>query len=174
MRKRKLFDFTYIRHEHRRSYQLACILFSSILMCMGISNFLIGSVEVLGKSMLPHLQEGDRRLIHRWAYWIQTPERGDVVVIEDPETKGLSVKRIIGLPRDIVQLRSGMVFINGTPLTELYLSKRTLTWPSQTGIRDFIVPKDSFFLLGDNRPDSADSRVYGAVHEAGIVGKLGQ
>ena len=107
---------------------------------------------------------------HLYGAPISTPlERGDVVVLDDSNEE-YAVKRIIGLPGETVQLWRGCVFINRQMLVEPYLPKHTYTWPMERERRGatFVLGDKEYFVLGDNRPRSADSRVYGPVRRKQI------
>jgi signal peptidase I len=112
----------------------------------------------------------DRGLACRACYWFSDPERGDIVVFHAPKNAcgvgGTFVKRLIGLPGETVTERDGRVFVDGKPLVERYVmfrDHRTAVWH---------VPKGSYFFMGDNRPQSCDSREWGSVPRGSIVGKL--
>ncbi|HVM48192.1 MAG TPA: signal peptidase I [Candidatus Acidoferrum sp.] len=133
--------------------------------CLGVlaSRMFIGSVAVVeGKSMMPNYPPG----IHLYAAPISTPlERGDVVLLDDGNDD-YAVKRIVGLPGETVQVWRGCVFINRKLLVEPYLPAHTYTFPVERERRGatFILGEDEYFVLGDNRSISADSRSYGPVH----------
>jgi signal peptidase I len=138
-----------------------------------ISHFFLQSVKVVGRSMLPTLHDSDRYLLNRWVYYIHAPHRSDVVVLRDPSDNGFSVKRIIGAPGDSVYLKDGSVYLNGHKLREGYLVPGTPTYPALGHQNQFILcGKDQYFLLGDNRPNSIDSRAYGLVPRNDILGPL--
>lgn len=126
----------------------------------------LGSISVVdGSSMAPTYQSGAR------VYTVPistTPQRGDIVLVDDGN-KEYALKRIIGLPGETVQLWRGYVFINHRMLKEPYLPKYTFTFPDEHNKRMiFRLDGDEYFVLGDNRPVSADSRIYGPVSGAHI------
>lgn len=150
-----------------------------VVACLGltsyyfISNYFVQSVKVVGSSMLPTLHDSDHYLLNRWVYHFRSPSRQDIVVIRDPSAKCFSVKRIIGVGGDSVCFKDGAVYVNGTKLTETYLSNGMPTYPCGKAQDQLIVcGKDQFFLLGDNRMNSADSRVYGPVSRQNILGLI--
>src|SRR5258708_36190000 len=93
-----------------------------------ISHFVLQSVQVVGVSMVPTLQDSEHYLLNRWIYVVRTPKRSDVVVIRDPLDNSYAVKRIIGAAGDLVYLRGGKVYVNGRMLNEPYLSRGTPTY----------------------------------------------
>jgi signal peptidase I len=137
-----------------------------------ISHYLVQSVQVVGSSMVPTLHDSEHYLLNRWVYHFRSPQRKDVVVLRDPSAACFSVKRVIGKEGDSVYLKDGFVFLNGRKLEEPYLSPGTPTFAMGHYEELLICGKDRFFLLGDNRMNSADSRVYGPVPRENIVGML--
>jgi len=138
-----------------------------------ISNYFVQSVQVVGSSMNPTLHDSEFCLLNRWIYYVRQPHRTDVVVIRDPSARCYSVKRIVGVGGDSIYLKNGEVFLNGRKLVEPYLSPHTPTY-AYAPFRDQLIVcgKDQYFLLGDNRMNSADSRTYGTVSRQNILGML--
>ena len=134
----------------------------AVALGMGAGRVFIGSVYVVeGTSMEPSYPEG----AHLYGAPISTPlERGDAVLLDDGK-EDRAVKRIIGLPGETVQLWRGCVFINRQLLVEPYLPKHTYTFPIERARRGdtYVLGPGEYFLLGDNRFHSADSRTYGPV-----------
>ena len=129
------------------------------------------AVEVQGVSMSPTLKNGDLVMLNRFAYISREPKRGELVVLRDPETEELVVKRIIGLPEESVAAGSDHAFVNGRLLFEpyLYMAARTAVEKPSYLTR---VPKDHFYVLGDNRHYSVDSRAFGPVPRDRILGVI--
>jgi signal peptidase I len=149
---------------------IVCAL--SVLSYYAVSRYIVTAVVVQGASMLPTLHDGDRFLLNRWAYLMHAPQRGDVVVIKDPGHSDYAVKRIVGLPHDVVRLRDGKLFLNGKLFSEPYLSKGTITLTVDGKEHQIMLGPDRYFVLGDNRNISEDSRYYGSVRRDQIVGIL--
>jgi signal peptidase I len=136
-----------------------------------ISNFFVTTVEVVGSSMVPTLRNSEHYLLNRWVYHFRQPQKTEVVVIRDPSANCFSVKRVIAVGGDSVFLKAGTVFVNGEKLKEPYLAPETPTFAyGQSRDQFFTCGKDQFFLLGDNRMNSADSRTYGPVPRGNILG----
>lgn len=151
-------------------------VFLIIVVFILVGVFFIQPVVVEGTSMVPQLRDGERLLVNKLVYYkIQSIswghiERGDVVVFWFPNDPDKSyVKRVIGLPGETVEIRNGRVFINGTELQEPYLDlehNQMLRDNSVTTVNEHY-----FFVMGDNRDNSSDSRVWGLVPEKYVYGK---
>ena len=122
--------------------------------------------SIPSESMTPTLVPGDQIVVVRYSGG--APQRGDVIVFESPaDRKELLVKRVVAVPGDLVDSRLGRVRIGGYTLPEPYLSRQA----SSGAISAQIVPADSYFVLGDNRDDSLDSRSWGYVPRSLVVGR---
>ena len=139
---------------------LAVILFFVI-------NGLTGRYQVHGQSMIPSLHEGQYLIASKVAYWLHEPERGDVIVLNPPNNSGgiPYIKRVIGLPGDVVEVRENRVWVNGIALNEPYID----TQPDYNG--NWIIEEDTVFVLGDNRNDSSDSHTWGLLAHDNVLGK---
>jgi signal peptidase I len=138
-----------------------------------ISHFLLQSVKVVGRSMVPTLADSQQYLLNRWVYYVHPPRHSDIVVLRDPADNGFSVKRVVATPGESVYLKDGSVYVNGRKLDEPYLPPGTRTF-TDSNYRDQMIlcGKDQFFLLGDNRQNSVDSRTYGPVPRKNILGPI--
>ncbi|SPE62368.1 Signal peptidase I (fragment) [Verrucomicrobia bacterium] len=136
-----------------------------------ISHFFLASVQVVGMSMAPTLHDSEHYLLNRWIYYVRGPKRADVVVLRDPVDHSFAVKRIIATAGDTVYLKDGAIYLNGQPMREPYLQPGIPTFPyAQLKEQYFQCGKDQFFVLGDNRMNSADSRTYGLISRRNILG----
>lgn len=135
-----------------------------------ISHFFLQSVTVVGMSMSPTLSNSERYLLNRWVFHVRQPQRSEIVVLRDPSDNGYSVKRVIAVGGDTVSLNRGEVFLNGKKLAEVYLPPGTPTFGSSFKEQVFHCPPGHYFLMGDNRKNSIDSRNYGAVPRENILG----
>jgi len=150
---------------------LLIILFSAVTY-YGLSRYVITGVVIQGTSMLPTLHDGDRLLLNRWAYHYRKPQRGDLVVIRDPGHSDFAVKRIVGLPLDSLRIKDGGIYLNERPYSEPYLAGGTQTLTTDNKENWIMIGQNRFFVLGDNRSVSEDSRYYGTVRREQIVGLL--
>lgn len=125
-------------------------------------------VKVLGVAMEPALYDGDRIFINRNPAEFS---RGDIVLFHHPhDQRGSAIKRIIGLPGETIEIREGKVLINGRALEEPYVDP--LNNQVLSGVKEIKIPKGSYYVLGDNRDNSADSRIWGPLSQDLIFGKF--
>jgi signal peptidase I len=160
-----------------RRIQQAGLLLLIVLLSFGcyfaISRYLLQSVEVVGSSMVPTLHEKGRYLLNRWAFRNREPQRNDVVVIRDPGDHGFSVKRVVAVAGESIYFKNGKVYVNGNELEEPYLLPGTHTFTYSKVHEQFITcGRDQYFVLGDNRVVSIDSRSYGPVSREDILGLI--
>jgi signal peptidase I len=157
----------------RQAFQLLSFVLLAMASYFAISHFLLQNVKVVGRSMKPTLYDSEHCLLNRWIYRVRAPQRCDIVVLRDPSDNGFSVKRIIATPGDSIYLKDGSVYLDGRKLTEPYLEPRTPTF-SNSKYNDQLIlcGKDQYYVLGDNRLNSIDSRVYGPVPRQNILGPL--
>lgn len=128
----------------------------ALLVAVFLQNTVVASAKVPTGSMETTVMTGSRIMINRLAYWNQDPKRGDIVTFYYPDDgKTIYLKRIMGLPGEVIEGINGMVYINGTAFTEDYTEEKLLE-----DFGPFIVPEDSYFMLGDNRNHSLDSRYW--------------
>ena len=124
--------------------------------------------EVRGNSMRPGIEDGDRILVDHLSFWLGEVERGDVVVMRYPLDPSLDyIKRVVGLPGDSITIRGGMVSVNGELLDEPYVSEADPHTHLATNVE-----ADTYFVLGDNRLRSSDSREFGFVPRELLRGKV--
>ena len=129
--------------------------------------FAVQNFVVIGASMQPSFYEGERVVATKLAYKLHEPERGDVIIFLPPgNMEDDLIKRIIGLPGDIVEVKDGVVYVNNLPLLEPYIKQP----PSYTYSTE-IVPEDEYWVLGDNRNNSNDSHTGWTVPREDIIGK---
>ena len=148
---------------------IGCVVLSYFL----ISHYFVQSVRVVGMSMIPTLQDSQFYLLNRWVLHFRTPHRSEIVVLRDPLDGGFAVKRIVAVAGDSVYLTNGEVYINGQKLDEPYLPTGTMTFTtSRFREQLFKCRSDQYFVLGDNRNNSLDSRTYGPIPRQNILGLI--
>jgi signal peptidase I len=144
-------------------------LLIAIGLALVIIVFLYQPVKVEGTSMAPLLSDQERIFINKFVYRFEDIHRGDVVVFWYPLDRSKSfIKRVIGLPGETVDIRHGLLYVNGQLIPEPYVP------PQYTDVTDFgpvKVPKESYFVMGDHRISSNDSRVFGPVASQFIYGR---
>jgi signal peptidase I len=134
-----------------------------------IITFLYQPVRVEGTSMLPRLEDQDRLFINKFVYRFEAIERGDVVVFHYPRDPEKSyIKRVIALPGDRLRIDRGQVWLNGKRLSEDYVPEE---YRDSVSLAEMIVPEDTYFMMGDHRCISSDSRTFGPVERSLIYGK---
>lgn len=142
-----------------------------VLIAVGVFFLLQATVQsfvVLGSSMMPSYQDGQRLLVNKVSYRIGEPEMGDVIVFEPPINRRVDyIKRIIAEPGDTVEIKDGTVYVNSVPIIEPYIN----SCPSYT-MSQRTIPENEYFVLGDNRNNSNDSHNGWNVDRDSIVGKV--
>lgn len=152
------------------------IVLKVTLLLMLLRSFVLEPGLVDGQSMHPTLKDAQRLLVNKVVYLLHTPERYDIIQFSNEEGQ-LYVKRVIGLPGELVIFKENTIFVQTPggeefPLAEHYLSDQIITKTPVGQVNEFLVPEDSYFLVGDNRMFSVDSRVYGPIHRRHIHGKV--
>jgi signal peptidase I len=144
-------------------------LLISLAVSVFVIVFLYQPVKVEGTSMMPNLTDQERIFINKFVYRYVAVERGDVVVFKYPrDTSKSYIKRVIGLPGDRVEIDEGRVYVNGRLLEEDYVPAQ---YADERSYGELVVPEHSYFVLGDHRNLSNDSRDFGPVNEKYIYGK---
>ncbi len=139
----------------------------SVIVTLFVTTFIAQITQIKGRSMEPSLIDGERVVNVKFIYKLENPKRGEVIIFKPPfKTKETYIKRIIGLPGEKVEIKDGYVYINDKLLKEPYILLRSHdNWGPK------IIPQDMYFVLGDNRVNSSDSRVWGFVPKENIIGK---
>jgi signal peptidase I len=144
-------------------------LLVSVAASVFIITFLYQPVRVEGTSMLPRLEDQDRLFINKFVYHISSIERGDVVVFHYPRNPEQSyIKRVIALPGDRLRIDNGVVWINGQRQKETYVPDE---YRDSRSYAEIVIPEDTYFMMGDHRSISSDSREFGPVDRSLIYGK---
>ena len=141
----------------------------SVLIAVVVILFLYQPVRVEGTSMMPALVDQERIFINKFVYRFEPIGRGDVVVFWYPLDRSKSfIKRVVGLPGDTVEIREGQVYLNGVLLQEPYIPPESDDFGTYSPTH---VPKGEYFVMGDHRTSSNDSRIFGPVPRKFIYGK---
>jgi signal peptidase I len=144
-------------------------LLVSVAASVLIITFLYQPVRVEGTSMLPRLEDHDRLFINKFVYRITAIERGDIVVFHYPRDPEKSyIKRVIALPGDRLRVDRGLVWLNGKALAERYVPEE---YKDSRSMTEIVIPDGSYFMMGDHRSISSDSREFGPVDRDLIYGK---
>jgi signal peptidase I len=159
----------------------------AIAIVLAIKAWVVNPYRIPSSSMEPTLhcarpasgceaRFSDRVLANRFIYRFRDPHRGEIIVFNVPKAAeeacgagGVFVKRIIGLPGEVWQEKQGFVYINGKKLNEPYIKPDRRDFTSQPAVK---IPKDNYFMMGDNRQSSCDSRRWGTVPRKNIIGKV--
>jgi signal peptidase I len=130
--------------------------------------------KISGLSMMPNFQDAEYLLTEKVTYYTRNPQRGDVVVFTPPVSNTDEfIKRVIGLPGERVMVKDGRVYINDKPLPEPYLKDTVITLGGTflSDDQEYTVPEDQYFVMGDNRPNSSDSRYWGPITKKAMSGR---
>ena len=160
---------SYVQRQIERSPRVTQIeqIVLGLLLALALTLFVIQGYCVSGECMEPHLYTGQRVLADKIAYKLHGPSRGDIVIFDYPrDTRQIFVKRVIGLPGETVAIESGQVIIDGRPLPEPYR-----VYTAHGDMRAQYIPHDQYFVMGDNRDVSDDSRYWGDLPRYDIVGR---
>ncbi|MGH9547645.1 MAG: signal peptidase I [Terriglobales bacterium] len=156
-----------------RTLPVLSVWLRDLIVSLAISAFIIiflyQPVKVEGTSMMPSLDDQERIFVNKYVYRLEAIQRGDIVVFRYPRDPSKSfIKRVIGLGGDRIRIESGEVFVNGEPLEEDYVPP---AYADQRSYAEIVVPPNSYFVLGDHRTMSNDSRDFGPVNIGYIYGK---
>jgi signal peptidase I len=132
-----------------------------------IAAFFMRLPEVSGLSMEPHIHSGEFVLINTFAYRLGSPKHGDIVAFRhEGDDREVFIKRVVGVPGDRIRIDRGRVYTNGAPLREQYVKD-----PDDRTFAEVVVPANSVYVLGDNRANSEDSRIFGTVGDDRLIGR---
>jgi signal peptidase I len=151
----------------RAAWDAVGTILLALLITLIVNTFVARAWVVDGPSMQPNLYYGQRVMMEKVTYRLfHGPRRGDVVVVDVPDSPEPLIKRVVALPGETIEIRNGGVYIDGEPIEE--------PWVEHSATRDFApttVPPLHIFIIGDNRPISRDSRAFGPVHVDQIEGR---
>lgn len=163
------------RSSTRNLLEWVAVIVGAVLVALLIKTFVVQAFRIPSESMVPTLEIGDRVLVNKLSYDAHGLNRGDVVVFERPpglpsgpdDPKDL-IKRVIGLPGDTVVARDGSIYIDDQRLDEPYLPENIATYNLDVPVT---IPEGEVWVMGDNRTNSEDSRVFGPIDDDSIVGR---
>jgi signal peptidase I len=144
-------------------------ILTAVLISMLLRTYVVEARWIPSESMVPTFQVGDRLLVEKISLKTGSFHRGDIVVFDAPQTSGMTeamIKRIVGLPGDILRIQNGVLYVNGTPLDEPYVVEK-----AKYNFGPFTVPENDLFVMGDNRNNSFDSRYWGPLSKDLVIGK---
>jgi signal peptidase I len=148
------------------------IVFLALVLYVVIQ-YAVQTVHVLGSSMYATLHDNDLLVASKISYKLHAPQRGDIIVFKPPDEASRDfIKRIIALPGERVRITNGVIYINDQVLHEPYLPEKWTynnNWPASG--QDQIMPPNEYFVMGDNRNHSSDSRTFGPIQLDSILGK---
>lgn len=153
-------------------YEIIKFVIISLLIVVPFRMWVAQPFIVSGASMEPNFQNGDYLIIDEISYNLKNPERGEVAVLRLPSNSSFFIKRIVGLPNEKIEIKEGKVYIfnkenpDGFILEEKYLNDIP-TYPDKL----FVLKSDEYLVMGDNRPQSLDSRSFGAIKKNSIIGR---
>jgi len=157
------------------------VIGGAVVLALVVKLVLLQAFYIPSASMYPTLQKGDRVLVNKLSYKLHDVNRGDVVVFERPPTETATnipdlIKRVVGLPGEHVVIEAGHVYIDGQLLDEPYLPDGVTTSTDASPLKcsrddPCVVPDGDVWVMGDNRPDSKDSRWFGPIDQDSIVGR---
>lgn len=169
----------------RRALEYVAVVTVAVALALVVQAYLVKPYLVPTPSMATTLQPGDRVLVDRVSYRLHGPRRGDIVVFHSPDGAAVTlVKRLVGLPGETLQVRGGRLYVDGRPLREPYVhrtaGKADPTAPADpvdgtmrrpwSLLKPYTVPAESYFVMGDNRSESSDSREWGVVRRGDLIG----
>lgn len=144
------------------------VIVTALVLAFLIKTFVVGNFWIPSESMVPTIEVNDKVIVTNFSYWFEGPKRGDVIVFRYPlDTKKDYIKRCIGLPGETIEFRNSKLYVNGQLVEEPYLPEG-LVFEDYGPIE---VPEGQYFMCGDNRNHSSDSRVWGFVEKRLIIGK---
>lgn len=157
------------RSVHSTVIETLLIVAAAFAIAMLVQTFMFRITGILQRSMEPTIYPGDRIVVNCLTYHFREPERGDIVVVRDPEDpKKDIIKRVIAVGGETIELLDGILYIDGELVDEPYVVNEDVI----RGQAKITIPEDYVYIMGDNRPASGDSRGFGTVAEDDIIGNV--
>lgn len=147
----------------------AVVIAGAFVVAYIFNNYVIVNAEVPTSSMVSTINVDDKLIGFRLSYMFSSPKYGDIIMFDAPDKKDtIYIKRVIGLPGDVIRISNNQLYINGELREEPYVKNG---WKKDTGDMEFTVPDNEYFVMGDNRDKSSDSRVWGTIKKKDIIAK---
>ncbi|MEI2776522.1 MAG: signal peptidase I [Tetrasphaera sp.] len=143
------------------------IIAPALVLALIVHLFLAQATIVFGQSMEPNLHQNERLIVDKLSYRVRAPARGDIVVVDMPSMEEMLVKRIVALPGEQVEIQRGVVYVNDAPLYEPFAHDTV-----EYDMPPLTLGPLSYFVLGDNRGNSNDSRSFGPITRDQIMGRV--
>lgn len=140
----------------------------AVIAALIFQNYVYAQSEVQNVSMQNTLIAGQRLIEDKWSYRFHEPQHGDIVIINGPESELRLIKRVVGIPGDVIDIQNGEVYLNGVKIYEQYVKGQTFAGSVPV---PFTVEEGQLFVMGDNREHSMDSRALGPIARSSIEGK---
>lgn len=156
--------------RHKSKFNFAYMILSCLIIAKLITSFMFISVVVDGGSMEPNLTEGDKGITDGLFYKAFGIDRFDIVIVDIKKYDGLLVKRVIGLPGETIEYKDSVLYVNGEVVEEDFLPKGTVTETYYGNDIKITLKDNEYYVLGDNRKNSSDSRSFGAITKKEIKG----
>jgi signal peptidase I len=147
--------------------EMVQVMAPALVLALIVHLFLAQATIVYGQSMEPNLHPNQRLIVDKLSYRLRPPQRDDIVVVDLPDMDEMLVKRIIALPGETVEVRGGTVYVNGAPIAEPYAHDLT-----PYDMAPLTLGPLAYFVMGDNRSNSNDSRSFGPITRDEIVGRV--
>lgn len=157
--------------KHKSKFNFAYTIIICLIVAKLLTSFVFLSVMVDGSSMAPTLKEGDKAITDGLFYKIGGIDRFDIVIVEHKNYKDRLVKRVVGLPGETIEYKDNVLYVNGEKVEENFLPEGTITKTYYGNDIKVTLGKDEYYVLGDNRENSSDSRSLGPIKKSQIKGK---
>ena len=153
-----------LKHAVQEALQ---VMLPALALALVVHLFLAQATVVFGQSMEPNLHANQRLIVDKLSFKLHSPQRDDIVVVDRPDMDEMLVKRIVALPGETVEIKRGIVYVNGNAVPEPYPHDL-----SEYDMRPIRLEPLSYFVLGDNRGNSNDSRYFGPIKREEIIGRV--
>lgn len=159
--------------KFKRYFKTICIhIMVAAIVVFLLVNYVASPVKIVGRSMFPVLNDQERIIISKIGLNDNHIKRFDIIVFSNPHEKGKRfIKRVMGLPGETIAIRDGEIYIDSLKIRQTFISEKMSDNFRSVNMKPLKIPQDSYFLIGDNRQISRDSRTFGVIPHANILGK---